>query len=88
MTGGFASGGARFVENIFWQRARTPHRLRNRVAARVVRCGIRAVPDVYKRQVGHVAGVERLILLLASEQRRLAGVGGSGSILILSLIHI
>ena len=38
--------------------------------------------------VGHVAGVERLILLLAGEQRRLAGVGGSGSILIQRIGHL
>ena len=41
-----------------------------------------------RHTVGHVAGVERLILLLAGEQRRLAGVGGSGSILVQRIGHL
>ena len=41
-----------------------------------------------RHTVGHVAGVERLILLLAGEQRRLAGVGGSGSILVQRIRHL
>ena len=41
-----------------------------------------------RHTVGHVAGVEGLILLLAGEQRRLAGVGGSGSILIQRIGHL
>ena len=32
--------------------------------------------------VGHVAGVERLILLLAGEQRRLAGIGSGSGVLV------
>ena len=41
-----------------------------------------------RHAVGHMAGVERLILLLGGKERRLAGVGGGGGILIQRLGHV
>ena len=38
--------------------------------------------------VGHVAGVEGLVFLLAGEQRRFTGIGGSGSILVQRIRHL
>ena len=38
--------------------------------------------------VGHMAGVESLILLLAGEQRRLAGIGGRGGVLVQRGSHV
>ena len=41
-----------------------------------------------RHAVGHMAGVERLILLLGGKERRLTGVGGGGGILIQRLGHV